>query len=188
MPSFSTVADSQAWESQESNPGKPTLNGKQCFMDIPGCTCVQTAMSLVADWRKESNPISDQTVSESSDSEEMSMSITSNQVETNSGRNSVDTFDEGTKVKVTIEGDVISDANGVIAVKEKVSGRRHWLYRAGITTVEGAEQELIPGKAYVDADGDVLLRLEGQGDHVWVDAYGSFCRDDFATRPVRLLT
>lgn len=51
-------------------------------------------------------------------------------------------------------------------------------------TVELLEPELIAGKAYQDADGDVLLRTS---DDRWVTLSGGKRSDSYAHRPLKLL-
>jgi hypothetical protein len=102
----------------------------------------------------------------------------------------VESFDEGQKVTVTVMGTIMTDNSGVISVKEQGSGKVTYFFKNAVTSVVEVEAPLIPGKAYEDADGDVLIyRYDaGDTDRPWVDDRGSLVVADYPTLPVKLLT
>ena len=98
-------------------------------------------------------------------------------------------FRIGDTVTVTIKGEVTGTYLDNITVQEERSGVSHYLSPDGVTSVEKHAPAYVPGKAYVDADGDVCIRLavmDSQG-RVWVDAYGNLATEDWVTLPVKEL-
>lgn len=101
----------------------------------------------------------------------------------------MEAFKSGDRVKVTIEGTVgrQSGPNGTSSI-ETPSGIVHFVFLdAGHLTgtkIEKVEPECVPGQAYIDADGDVLIRTY---EDKWMTSYGAEKSDSWASRPLRKL-
>lgn len=102
----------------------------------------------------------------------------------------------GDRLKVTLEGRVTdTDSYGSTTKIITDSGNGHWVFLPSTVTlgeknyagasVELLEPELIPGKAYQDADGDIFIR--SYDNDQWVGPSGTKRPDDYVTRPLKLL-
>lgn len=105
-------------------------------------------------------------------------------------------YNVGDKVKVTIAGTIKTDSEGDHSACHRIeddNGYNHHIFlRSGngsygngctVDLVKPAEK-FEPGKAYVDNDGDVVLRTESGR---WLESNGATHSDSWATRPVKPL-
>lgn len=104
----------------------------------------------------------------------------------------------GDEVELTIRGKVVRDDDHDGCHKiEAVDFYQHYVYlgegsstlRDGETnrgvTAKIIEAPFVPGKAYVDGDGEVFIRTR---DGAWLSYTGSMFDDNYPTKPIRLLT